>query len=629
MKKIISTVILVLMLCGTAINVSAVKVDIPFDYCASPKIRVYDKAENGAVSVEVCQGGLIIVTDLSSGAKQKLKHICYEEIYWVEYIDDRFIAFSSNYMMTSEDGYEWDVYYDNIKMNNSFHEVYGVDSGRSDSVLYLVDNIPEFEVVDSSYQREDGLNVYVKIVYTGREWFKFEDTVFDSVADNYDDNGVMRSAGDFDRAIYKSSDRQTWEYIETRESNAGKFETGEASEIIPFPGFRHDSNIQIINTGKEYLVRSTTYDTIDNRYGYSQPVIVYDYNLNRVKNIRDNGNIVDMSYVDGVYYYTNDESQIYRSTDLDNWEIVGENLGCPMKNSLTTIYKTRYNLVQNPEKSSAFYSGIITTKNGVISKDVVTEGIMLFGTRQFGDFYVAFDRKINNDIYDISQVKGVDGTSLDIYRNNPDYSQESIFFSKDGIYWAAQEIPSPWHILRVDMTSEGIVIECSYDNLTTRLISIKFSDMEQAVPMCDTKVELNNRVLGFSQPPIMEDDRTLVPMRFLFEQMGAEVTWDEATQSATATINTSALGAEGASATGRATLSNSDISFPNLAKTEKSVTFSVDNTTATVNGAPAIMDVPARLINDQTFVPLRFLSENLGYTVDWDETTNTAIVLTK
>lgn len=81
MKKIISTVILVLMLCGTAINVSAVKVDIPFDYCASPKIRVYDKAENGAVSVEVCQGGLIIVTDLSSGAKQKLKHICYEEIY--------------------------------------------------------------------------------------------------------------------------------------------------------------------------------------------------------------------------------------------------------------------------------------------------------------------------------------------------------------------------------------------------------------------------------------------------------------------------------------------------------------------------------------------------------------------
>ncbi len=144
-----------------------------------------------------------------------------------------------------------------------------------------------------------------------------------------------------------------------------------------------------------------------------------------------------------------------------------------------------------------------------------------------------------------------------------------------------------------------------------------------------TYVQLNDKILGFDQPPVMEDDRTLVPMRFLFEQMGAEVTWDEANQAATATINTSALGAEGASTTGRATLSNSDISFPNLAKTEKSVTFSVDNTTATVNGTIATMDVPARLINDQTFVPLRFLSENLGYTVDWDEATNTAIITTE
>ena len=613
MKKIISIVILVLMLCGATINVSAIKVDIPFDYCASPEVRVYDKADNGVVSVEVCQGGIIIVTDLSSGATQKLKHICYEEIYWVEYIDNQFIAFSSNYMMTSADGYEWSVYYDNTRMSDSFHEAYGVDSGHSSSVLYLVDNVPEFEVVDSSYQREDGLTVYVKIVYTGREWFKFEDTVFNRVADNYDDNGVIRSAGDFDRAIYKSSDRQNWEYIETRESNVRKFEAGEASEVIPFPGFRHDANIQIIDTGKEYLVRSTTYDTIDDRYGYSQPIIVYDYNLNHVKSVRDNGNIVDMSYVDGIYYYTSDENKTYRSTDLENWELVGENLGCPMKNSLSTIYKTRYNLVQDPEKSSAYYSGTITTKNGAIDKDVVTEGIMLFGTRQFGDFYVAFDRKTNNDICDISQVKGVDGAALDIYRDSPVYSQESIFFSKDGIYWATLEIPDPWHILRVDMTSEGIVVECSYDNLTTRLISVKFSDMEQAVPVCDTKVELNNLVLGFSQPPVTENDRTLVPMRFLFEQMGAAVTWDDATQTATATVPVT---------------TEEEIQTFGLAE-EKSVTFSVDNTTATVNGSAATMDVPARLINDKTMVPLRFLSENLGFNVQWDEATRTAIVTTE
>lgn len=55
----------------------------------------------------------------------------------------------------------------------------------------------------------------------------------------------------------------------------------------------------------------------------------------------------------------------------------------------------------------------------------------------------------------------------------------------------------------------------------------------------------------------------------------------------------------------------------------------IDDTNATVNGEAATMDVPARLINDQTFVPLRFLSENLGYDVQWDESTNTAIITTE
>ena len=65
----------------------------------------------------------------------------------------------------------------------------------------------------------------------------------------------------------------------------------------------------------------------------------------------------------------------------------------------------------------------------------------------------------------------------------------------------------------------------------------------------------------------------LVPMRFLFEQMGAEVEWDQESMTATAT-----------------------------------------------------MDVPARLINEKTMVPLRFLSEKMGYTVTWEEATRTAVI---
>ena len=107
-----------------------------------------------------------------------------------------------------------------------------------------------------------------------------------------------------------------------------------------------------------------------------------------------------------------------------------------------------------------------------------------------------------------------------------------------------------------------------------------------------------------------EADRTLVPMRFLFEKLGADVTWDEATQTATATIEP-----------------DLDDQFQTFGTAQaKSVSVSIDNTTAVVNGQARAMDVPARMVNDRTLVPLRFLSENLGYTVTWDEATNTAIV---
>ena len=109
---------------------------------------------------------------------------------------------------------------------------------------------------------------------------------------------------------------------------------------------------------------------------------------------------------------------------------------------------------------------------------------------------------------------------------------------------------------------------------------------------------VNNTILGFETPPVTESDRTLVPMRFLFEQLGADVTWDAATETATAV------------------------------KANTTINFSIDNTTATVNGAATTMDVPARLVGDKTMVPLRFLSEEMGYNVEWDEETRMATITT-
>ena len=56
------------------------------------------------------------------------------------------------------------------------------------------------------------------------------------------------------------------------------------------------------------------------------------------------------------------------------------------------------------------------------------------------------------------------------------------------------------------------------------------------------------------------------------------------------------------------------------------ISFSIDDTSANVNNTVKTMDVPARLINDKTMIPLRFLSEELGYKVEWDNKTRTAII---
>lgn len=132
------------------------------------------------------------------------------------------------------------------------------------------------------------------------------------------------------------------------------------------------------------------------------------------------------------------------------------------------------------------------------------------------------------------------------------------------------------------------------DVLDSKCYRIPLSTFESEI-----KVQYDGKFLAFNIPPVIEDGRTLIPIRFLFEQMGAIVSWDEATESAI------------------------------IEQDGNTIVFSIDNPIAKINGIEKTMDVPARLIYDKTMVPLRFIAENLGYTVDWDETTKIAKISKK
>ena len=110
-------------------------------------------------------------------------------------------------------------------------------------------------------------------------------------------------------------------------------------------------------------------------------------------------------------------------------------------------------------------------------------------------------------------------------------------------------------------------------------------------------VKLNDEYLSFETPPVIENDRTLVPARFLFERMGAEVNWIEEEKAAVITYG------------------------------DTSVKLVIDSDKAVVNGKTYPLDTPARLINSKTMLPLRFISESLGFTVNYYEASNTAEIL--
>ena len=99
-------------------------------------------------------------------------------------------------------------------------------------------------------------------------------------------------------------------------------------------------------------------------------------------------------------------------------------------------------------------------------------------------------------------------------------------------------------------------------------------------------------------PPTIQNGRTLVPLRAIFEALDAEVSWDGATRTATA------------------------------AKAGTTVQVSIDDTTAYVNGQAQTLDVPAKLIGGRTMVPARFVSESLDARVLWDGPTQSVYIIT-
>ena len=109
-------------------------------------------------------------------------------------------------------------------------------------------------------------------------------------------------------------------------------------------------------------------------------------------------------------------------------------------------------------------------------------------------------------------------------------------------------------------------------------------------------VLLNGNLIRFDQPPVIKDDRTLVPLRAIFEALGATVDWDGTTQTVTSV------------------------------RGDKKVVLTIGNDVLYVNSQEVKLDVPAQLISDRTMVPVRAVAESFDCFVDWDGESQTVII---
>lgn len=110
---------------------------------------------------------------------------------------------------------------------------------------------------------------------------------------------------------------------------------------------------------------------------------------------------------------------------------------------------------------------------------------------------------------------------------------------------------------------------------------------------------IDGKPLNLDVPPTIVEGRTLVPVRAIFENLGANVAWNNETKEITAT------------------------------KGETIIKLQLDNTTAYINDVATTLDVAATSIDGRTLVPARFVAEATGAKVDWDSSTRTFNIDTK
>lgn len=202
------------------------------------------------------------------------------------------------------------------------------------------------------------------------------------------------------------------------------------------------------------------------------------------------------------------------------------------------------------------------------------------GIYSIGSKMVSLNASVSNSkgTYKISQFNGLVAVTIDL--------SDKVLTPEDIAQLTAVRV-----IANSDGTFSGKPLGGTYDavNKTFTFYTDQFSvysvvkkpTLVNINMTIDNKtVSVNGAAAALDVPPMILNNRTMIPLRFVGEKMGMKVDWNAATRTIT------------------------------MSQNGKTITLVVDKLEAN-------MDVPATIINSRTMVPIRFVSENFGATVNW------------
>lgn len=161
----------------------------------------------------------------------------------------------------------------------------------------------------------------------------------------------------------------------------------------------------------------------------------------------------------------------------------------------------------------------------------------------------------------------------------------------DGI-WAGQKNKIPYDAsLDISGLSEGthtLRLAVS-DQYGTALAQREYTISK----LPEIKISVNGQTISTDVPPMLQNDRTLVPIRAVSDALQAEVDWNENDRTVT------------------------------ISKGEKTLKLQIANKRMATDSGDVVLDVPPQQIDNRTLVPIRAVSAGLGAAVEWNGAANT------